>query len=98
MFGISAAEFFVIVLIAILVIPAKDWPAVAKLLARAVKFVRELIWKITDGVEKIKEQVDLEKPIDELTQKTFDEVAAAFRAPVKEKEKIKNKKKKSVGK
>ena len=61
MFGISWAEFFVVLLVAVLVIPARNWPDVAKFLARLVKFFRELIWKITDASENIKNQIELEK-------------------------------------
>ena len=66
MFGISWAEFLVILLVAVLVIPARLWPDVAKFLARAVKFIRAVIWKITDASEKIKEQIERESPIDDL--------------------------------
>jgi len=89
MFGISVGEFLIILIVAIAVIPAKSWPDVARMAARAVKFVRELIWKITDAAEEIKEQIELEQPITELTQKTMDDVMSAFRAP---KPKIKKKK------
>ncbi len=70
MFGISWAEFIVIVLVAILVIPARYWPNVARAIARTVKFIRALIWKITDATEKIKEQIELEKPIDDIVNAT----------------------------
>ena len=64
MFGISWAEFLIVLLVAVIVIPARMWPDVARFFARAIKFVRGVIWKITDASEKIKEQIDLEKPID----------------------------------
>lgn len=56
MFGISWAELLVIVLVGVLVIPARHWPDVARFLARAVNFVRGVIWKITDASERLKEQ------------------------------------------
>ena len=84
MFGISGAEFLVIFIIAIAVIPARHWPEAARFLARAVKFVRDLVWKISDGAEQIREQIDLEKPIDEISKKMLDEVHSAFRTPVKQ--------------
>ena len=74
MFGISWAEFFVIVLVGIVVVPVRYWPDVARFLARMVNFVRRLIWKITDASENIKRQIDLEKPIDELIRTTTDDV------------------------
>ena len=40
MFGISWGEFFVIVLVGVIVVPARMWPDVARFLARAVNFVR----------------------------------------------------------
>ena len=78
MFGISWAEFFVIVLVGVMVIPARHWPDVARFLARMVKFVRGLVWKITDASENIKQQVELEKPIEELIQTTTKEVLDSF--------------------
>lgn len=78
MFGISWAEFLVILLVAILVVPARYWPDVARALARAVKFIRGLIWKITDASEKIKEQIELEQPINAIVQTASEEVLDAF--------------------
>ena len=66
MFGISWAEFIVILLVAILVVPARYWPDVARFAARVVKFVRRIIWKITDASEKIKEQIEMEQPINDV--------------------------------
>ncbi len=74
MFGISWAEFIVILLVAILVIPARYWPDVARALARAVKFIRAIIWKITDASEKIKEQIELEQPITDIVNTTTKDV------------------------
>jgi len=78
MFGISFAELIVIAVVALAVIPTKDWPVVFKAMAQAVKFIRDLIWKITDATEAIKEQVERELPIDEIVQKTTDELTSAF--------------------
>ena len=58
MFGISWAEFLVILVVGIVVIPARMWPDVARFLARAITFVRKMIWKITDASEQIKNQID----------------------------------------
>ncbi len=74
MFGISWAEFFVIILVAVVVIPARMWPDVMRFLARVVNFVRRLMWKITDVSENIKQQIDLEKPIDDLIRSTTDDM------------------------
>ncbi|MBO7656191.1 MAG: twin-arginine translocase TatA/TatE family subunit [Alphaproteobacteria bacterium] len=78
MFGISWAEFIVILLVAILVVPARYWPDVARALARAVKFIRSIVWKITDASEKIKEQIELEEPITEIMNTTTRDVLDAF--------------------
>jgi Sec-independent protein translocase protein TatA len=78
MFGISLSEFLIILLVAIAVIPAKDWPSVARFLAKVVKYVREIVWKITDAAEEIREQIDLEKPVAELTQKTMEDMKSVF--------------------
>jgi len=74
MFGISWAEFIVILLVAILVVPTRYWPDVARALARIVKFIRGIIWKITDASEKIKNQIELEKPIDDIVNMTTREM------------------------
>ena len=74
MFGISWAEFLVVLLVAILVVPARMWPDVARFLARVVRFVREIIWKVTDASENLKQQIELEQPIDEIIQTTTDDV------------------------
>ena len=85
MFGISCGEFFVIVLVAVMVIPARMWPDVARFVARVVNAVRALVWKITDASENIKQQIDLEKPIDELIQTTTDDVLNEFSSVIKKK-------------
>lgn len=86
MFGISWAEFIVILLVAILVIPSRYWPDVARALARVVKFIRNIVWKITDASEKIKEQIELEEPINEIMNTTTRDVLDTFsvkKKPVK---------------
>ena len=85
MFGISLSEFFVIFVVAVLVIPVRKWPDVARVLARLVNMVRSFIWKITDVSENLKQQIDLEKPIDELIQTTTDDVLSEFSSPIKQK-------------
>ena len=83
MFGISWAEFLVVLVIGVLVIPARMWPDVARFLARVVKFVRGIIWKVTDASEKIKEQIEREAPIDDLIKTTTDDILADFSKPIK---------------
>ena len=78
MFGISGPEFLVILLVGMLVIPSRMWPDVARFLARIVRVIRDLIWRITDASEKIKTQIDLERPIDELIKTTTDDILADF--------------------
>ena len=78
MFGISPAELLIIILVAMLVIPARHWGDVIKFLAKCVKFIRDLIWKINDTSERIREQIDLEKPIDDLIKNTTDDVLDGF--------------------
>ena len=83
MFGISWSEFLVVLLVAVLVIPARLWPDVARFLARVVKFIRALVWKVTDASEKIKEQIEREAPIDDLIKTTTDDILADFSKPMK---------------
>ena len=68
MLGISWAEFLVILLVAICIVPVKYWPDVARFLGRVFKCIRNLIWKINDVNEQIQQRIDLEKPIDDLLQ------------------------------
>lgn len=74
MFGISWAEFLVILFVAVLVIPTRYWPDVARFVARAIKYVRQIIWKITDASEQIRDQIDMQRPIDDLLRTTTDDV------------------------
>ena len=83
MFGISWSEFLVILLVGVLVIPARMWPDVARFLAQAVTFIRKLIWKITDTSEQIKKQIDLEKPIDDLIRTTSSDLLNSVSQPIK---------------
>ena len=68
MFGISGTEFLVILLVTICVVPAKYWPDIMRFFARVFKYIRNLIWKITDFSNEIQERIELEKPIDDLIQ------------------------------
>ena len=68
MFGISWTEFLVILLVAICVVPAKYWPEVARFFARVFKYIRNLIWQITDFTESVQQRIELEKPIDDLLE------------------------------
>lgn len=68
MFGISWTEFLVILLVAVCVVPAKYWPEVARFFARVVKYIRGIIWQITDFSEAVQQRIDLEKPIDDLLE------------------------------
>jgi Sec-independent protein translocase protein TatA len=92
MFGISWIEFLVILLVAVLVIPARHWGDIAKFLAKCVKFIRDLIWKITDATESIKDKIDAEVPIDKLIKTTTDDMLGAFSTPLKRVVKKRNKK------
>lgn len=93
MFGISGAEFLVIILVAIVVLPARMWPDVARMLARVVKFIRTIVWRITDASEQIKENIELEKPIDNLIKTTTDDMLAEFSSPIKKQKRVTAKKK-----
>ncbi len=79
-------------------IPARLWPDVARFLAQVVKFVRGVVWKITDASEKIKEQIDLEQPIDELIKTTTDDILAEISVKKPKAQKATKVKQKSGGK
>lgn len=74
MFGISWTEFLVILLVAICIIPARHWPDIARFLGRAFKYIRDLVWKISDISEELQHRIDLEKPIDDLIANTNQEL------------------------
>lgn len=88
MFGISWAEFFVIVVVAVVVLPARMWPDVARFLARVVKFVRGVVWKITDASENLRQQIELEKPIDDLITSTTNDVLDSISTALPKKRKV----------
>ena len=90
MFGISWAEFLVIILVAICVVPVKYWPDVARFMGRVFKYIRDLVWKINDVSEQIQHRIDLEKPIDDLLQNATDDI---FNAGKIKKTKTKKRKK-----
>ena len=97
MFGISGPEFLIIILVAVLVIPSRNWPDVARVLARIVRFVRDLVWRITDASEKIKNQIDLERPIDDLIKTTTDDILSDFSVKRKTVKKTATKNRKTSG-
>jgi len=97
MFGISGPEFLIIILVAVLVIPSRNWPDVARVLARIVRFVRDLVWRITDVSEKIKNQIDLERPIDDLIKTTTDDILSDFSVKRKTVKRPSTKNKKTSG-
>jgi len=74
MFGISWTEFLVILLVAICVVPAKYWPDVARFFARAFKYVREIVWKLSDFSEQVQHRIELEKPINDLIANVGDNI------------------------
>ncbi len=88
-----------ILLVAVVVVPARYWPDVARFLARTIKMLRQLIWRITDASENLKQQIELEQPIDEIIRTTTDEVLDSFSDVIpKNKSATNTKKKKVVGK
>jgi len=66
MLGISWTEFLVILLVAICVVPVKNWPDVVRFFARAVKYIRDIVWKVSDFSQEMQNRIELEKPIDDL--------------------------------
>ena len=91
MFGISWTEFLVILLVAICVVPAKYWPDVMRFFARVFKYIRNIVWKLTDFSENLQQRIDLEKPIDDLLENATKDV---FGKPTKKTVKKKQMRKK----
>ena len=93
MLGISWTEFIVIILVAICVVPAKDWPTVARFFGRVFKWIRQIVWRISDVSEQIQQRVDLEKPIDDLLENATNEMFGDIKVKANKKKFVKNKKK-----
>ncbi len=93
MLGISWTEFLVIVLVAICVVPAKNWPDVARFFGRVFKWIRQIVWRITDVSEQIQQRIDLEKPIDDLLENATNEMFSDIKSKPKtaRKQSVKNK-------
>ena len=91
MFGISWTEFLIILLVAVCVVPAKYWPDVMKFLARIFKYIRNIIWKITDFSEDLQQRIELEKPSDDLLENATKDI---FEKPKKSKQTKKQTRKK----
>ena len=90
MLGISWTEFLVILLVAICVVPAKYWPDVVRFFARVFKYIRNIVWKITDFSENLQQRIDLEKPIDDLLENATNDI---FGEPIKKQQKKRTRKK-----
>ena len=86
MLGISWTEFLVILLVAICVVPAKYWPDVVKFFARVFKYIRNIVWKITDFSENLQQRIDLEKPIDDLLENATNDIFGETVKPKKKKQ------------
>ena len=95
MLGISWTEFLVIILVAICVVPAKNWPDVARFFGRVFRWIRQIVWRISDVSEQIQQRIDLEKPIDDLLENASNEVFGDIKIATK-KAKKRTVKKKSV--
>lgn len=94
MFGISWTEFLVILLVAICVVPAKYWPDVARFFARVFKYIRNLIWQLTDFTESVQQRIELEKPIDDLIENATNGVLKKTKSGKSQKQTKKTTKKK----
>lgn len=89
MFGISWTEFLVILLVAVCVVPAKNWPSVVRFFARIFKYIRDIVWKVSSFSDEMQKRIELEKPIDDLIIGGANEIF-----DVKAKKKTTNKKQK----
>ncbi|MDR0319478.1 MAG: hypothetical protein LBH81_01930 [Rickettsiales bacterium] len=87
MFGISIGEFLLIGIVALMVIPARDWPKVFRAAARAFRWIRETVWSVRDKMDEIAEEVSKYDPSEALSKKTMDDMMATFAEPVKRKNK-----------
>ena len=91
MFGISFIELIIILVVALIVIPPRHLPEVARFLGRAVRAVRELMWRITDMTESVQDQITREVPINQIVNQTTEQALDAF-STRREKRKTKDEK------
>jgi Sec-independent protein translocase protein TatA len=82
MFGISLGEFLLILIVAVIVIPARYWPDVFRNAGRLVKTVREFIWKVQDKVDEFQTEISKYDPTDKLSGKTMQDMMATFAEPI----------------
>ena len=92
MFGISSWEFLVILLVAIAIIPTRDWPRVVTAIAKTFRYVKNIIGQIQDGIAGIEDKIAGDLPIDKLSQKTMDDMIETFSSPLKPRTRRKSKK------
>jgi Sec-independent protein translocase protein TatA len=85
MLGISGAEFFVVLVVAVAVVPADRWADVARFMGRAVRRAREIIGRIQDGVDNLENEISKDLPIDNLSRQTMSDMIETFSRPAKTK-------------
>jgi Sec-independent protein translocase protein TatA len=83
MLGISGAEFLVILIVAMAIVPAKHWPAAARMLARALRWGRNAIARLQDGIDNLENEMAKQAPVDSLSQRTMDDLTETFSSPLK---------------
>ncbi len=83
MFGISSVELLIILVVAMIVIPAKNWPDVFKFFAKLIRMIRGFVYQIQDKVSEWETEIDKHNPIDDLTKNTFNDMMDTFAEPVK---------------
>jgi Sec-independent protein translocase protein TatA len=83
MLGISGMELLVILIVAIAVVPANRWPDVARWFGKIVRYIRNIIGKIQDGINDLENEIAKDAPIDNLTRKTMDDMIGTFATELK---------------
>ncbi|MDR1071668.1 MAG: twin-arginine translocase TatA/TatE family subunit [Rickettsiales bacterium] len=83
MLGVSGTEFLVILIVAIAVVPANRWPEVARWLGKLVRYARNVIGKVQDGINDLEDEIAKDAPIDNLTRKTMDDMIGTFATELK---------------
>ena len=72
-----------ILIIAIAVVPAKDWPDVLRFFGKLARYVRNIVWEIQDGLDNMENEIAKDLPVDELTQKTMSDMIETFSTPIR---------------
>ncbi len=87
MFGIGFSELFFIIILAIVILPAKSWPDVFRYMGKLYRKVSDLFGEIKSKISEAETELNKHDVIDDISKNTFDDVMNNFSEPVKTRKK-----------